>query len=336
MKKFLRFVVILILVVVAGVLILAAIEPTDVTVTRNTFINAPKDVVFAQISNFRNWTHWSPWYKMDSGNMKMTYTGPDGQPGSGYSWVGSKKTGSGEMKCDSIGGTTMLFDVHFITPFDGHAKGVFKVEDGDKGMTKVTWSLTMHQSFPLNAMNAFFNSDKYVGADFEHGLADMKAYVEANATAMPTGAAITETNYPGHLFAAIRKTIPMSEINKFFMTNMGALGKQLDGRINGNGAGLFYTWDTAHHTCDCAVAFPVADSSKPVAGAAYINVAPSKAFMAVHTGGYASSMNEHNALMKYAADKGKTPTLKIEEYIVGPGKEKDSTKWITNIYYLVP
>jgi effector-binding domain-containing protein len=336
MKKFLRFVVILILVVVAGVLILAAIEPTDVTVTRNTFINAPKNVVFAQISSFRNWTHWSPWYKMDSGNMKMTYTGPDGQPGGGYSWEGSKKTGSGEMKCNSINGTTMNFDVHFIKPFDGHAAGIFKVEDGDKGMTKVTWSLTMHQSFPLNAMNAFFNSDKYVGADFERGLADMKAYVEANATAMPAGAAITETNYPGHLFAGVRKTIPMNEIGNFFMTNMSNLGKELGNRITGPGAGIYYVWDTAHHTTDCAAVFPVADSSKPVAGATYINVAASKAIMAVHTGGYSSVGAEHMALMKYAAEKGKKPTLVIEEYVKGAYQEKDSTKWITNIYYLVP
>src|SRR4051812_21427355 len=118
MKKFLRFLVILVAVVAAAVLILALVEPTDVTVMRTTMIKAPKDVVFDQMVHFKNWTNWSPWYEMEP-TMKMTYFGTDGQPGSGYHWVGGSKTGEGEMTNKGVTGTQMDYEMVFKKPREG-------------------------------------------------------------------------------------------------------------------------------------------------------------------------------------------------------------------------
>ena len=116
MKKALRFVLVLLLIVVAAVIILGIIEPTDVQVARNTMIKAPKEAVFEQILYFKNWSNWSPWYKMDSGKMKMTFYGTDGQPGSGYKWEGDK-TGAGDMKDSAVNGTQMDYALTFTICF---------------------------------------------------------------------------------------------------------------------------------------------------------------------------------------------------------------------------
>jgi len=332
MKKFIRFVLGLIAIVLLAWLITAIIEPKDVTVQRSVVIKAPKDSVFAQIVNFKNWTHWSPWYKLDS-TMKITYTGTDGQPGSGYQWVGDEKTtGTGSMNDVAVTGTKMDYELHFIAPFEKDAAGFLKAED-TAGMTKATWSITMHYSFPFNAILAVLKMDKLLGGDFESGLTNLKTYTETGTTpSVGSDVQIKEIQYTAHLFQGVRKTVSWSDITKFCADTytMEAAAK-----TTGPKAGLYYTWDTINKRTDMAAVVPVADTTHPIKGATYIQVPAAKAYTATYTGGYSGGMRVHAALAKEAAAKGQQQALVIEEYIAGPATEKDSTKWVTNIYYLV-
>ncbi|MBA3828449.1 MAG: SRPBCC family protein [Taibaiella sp.] len=332
MKKFFRFLGILVLILVLAVVVLGLVEPKDGNITRTTVINAPQSVVFDQIVYFKNWPHWSPWYQMEP-TATITYQGTDGQPGSSYTWTGDK-TGAGTMtNKDVMNNNTLKFDTHFTKPMENTCPGSMKAEDAGNGQTKVTWSFDYHSPFPWNAMHAFMNMDKMVGKDFEKGLANMKAYVETHNT-MPV-VAVQETQFPGHLYVGVRKTVPMAELQKFFQESGSMLSKSLGNRIMGPSAGIFYNWDTVAHQADVAVVFPVADSSKRVPGAMYINVPAGKADMAVQNGGYSNAMGTHHALMAYVMNKKQEKTGIIEEYVTGPSQEKDSTKWVTNVYYLV-
>lgn len=332
--KILRFLGILILVLVVIVLVLGLVMPKDVVVTRSTSINAPKDVVFNQVVNFKNWPNWSPWLEKDP-NTQLEYSGTDGQAGSGYKWKGGKETGEGEMTASAVKDGEMDYDLHFIKPMEGKSTGSFIVADSG-GMSKVTWTMNMHMSFPMNAMGIFFNPDKMVGKDFERGLERMKTYCEAHAAegAMPAGIDIKEADYPGATYAGIRKTVKWEDMSKFFMDSYGMLGKEAGARISGPAVGIYYKWDTVNHQADMAAAFPVSGTD-PVKGATMMSIAPSKAYMSVHTGGYSASGAVHEAMGKHLADNNKQMSLVIEEYIKGPGEEKDSSKYVTNIWYLV-
>jgi hypothetical protein len=332
MKKFVRFLVATIVIILAAVLILALAEPKDVVVKRSVMIKAPKDAVFDQMVNYKNWTHWSPWYKMDSG-IKMTYTGTDGQAGAGYHWVGDEhKTGEGEIKTDAVNGTEMSYSMTFIKPHRGDASGTLKAEDTG-GMTRAIWIFTMHTPFPLNAMNAFLNMDKMLGNDFENGLNDMKKYVESHAEA--ANGTVKEVDFPAHTYAGIRQLINFSDMNKFYGEAYGKLGPQLNKKISGPPVCVFYKWDTVNKQADLAAAFPVSDTLSLPKGTFVFSAGPAKAFMAVENGGYSNSMQIHTAIQKRLAEAGKIPAMILEEYISGPMQQPDSTKWITNIYYLV-
>src|SRR4051812_4966582 len=129
MKKFLRFLIIFLVIGLTIMFSLALYEPQDTLVTRSTVIKAPKEAVFEQMVKFKNWTNWSPWYLMDS-SMKITYTGTDGLPGSGYQWKGDEnKTGAGEMKNVSMEGTAMNLAITFTSPREGTATSVLKAKD---------------------------------------------------------------------------------------------------------------------------------------------------------------------------------------------------------------
>lgn len=331
MKKVLAFIGILILVVIVAVIVLGIIEPKDVTIQRNTIIKADKGYVFDEVSKFKNWPHWSPWFAADS-TIKVTYQGEDGQPGSSYHWVGDeKKTGEGDMRNTGIKDGEMDFKISFIKPFKSEATGMLQTTDAGNGETKVTWTMHSHMNFPMNAVLACMNMDKMVGKDFEHGLANLKAYAEANATGY---VAIQDAQFPGHIYAGIRKTMPMADMMKFFADSYGMLGKALNSQIAGPAAGLFYKWDTVARQTDMAAVFPVMDTTKPVKGVAFINIPASKAYMVEYVGGYSGSAKAHTALMKHVMEKNAKLSLVIEEYKVGPYQSKDSNKYVTDVYYL--
>ena len=334
MRKFISFVLWLVFIVAIAIVVLGVVEPRDVPVQRNTFIKAPKSLVFDQMVNFKNWVHWSPWYQMDT-SAQITYMGNDGQPGSSFHWVGDpKRTGEWDIKDTAVKDGEMDYQMQMSKPFNGIANGFIRAEDAGNGMTKATWGFTMHFSFPWNAVLVFMNMDRLLGGDFDKGLQNMKKYTEA-ITVNNTAAQIQEIQYPAHTFEGIRKTMSMSEMEKFFADSYSQIGKVAGSAINGSAVGIFYTWDTVKHVSDMAAAFPVSDTSKPVNGGSCIYIPQSKAYMAVHKGGYASMGSDHAMLMKYIADKGQKQNVVIEEYVVGPYQEKDSTKWVTNIYYLV-
>ena len=81
-------------VVVAGLAVVIALQPSDFRVSRTTTIAAPAPVVFAQVNDFHNWTAWSPWAKLDP-SMKQTYEGAPAGTGAIYTWVGTGRWAKG-------------------------------------------------------------------------------------------------------------------------------------------------------------------------------------------------------------------------------------------------
>lgn len=339
MKKFAIFLTIVVGIVVLFVLVLGVIAPTDVIITRSVLIKAPKDTVFAQVVNFKNWPRWSAWHKIDT-TMKITYTGTDGESGSAYHWVGNEnKIGEGEMSNTGVNGTQMDYALHLITPFPLEATGSMEVKDTAKDNVKVTWILKKHTPYPLNAMSVFMDMDKLMGGDFELGLGNMKKYLESTVPAVavlpPLYEGVKEVDYPAHIIQGVRKVVKWNEIGKFCMDGYAMLGRMAGAKINGPAMALYYTWDTAGQSTDMVVAFPVSDSTLPVKDAPFIYLPASKAVMAAHKGGYSQMKTTHTAIAQYITAKGKMQGIAIEEYITGPKEEPDSNKWVTNIYYLV-
>lgn len=336
--KFLRVLIIIIVILAVILGILALIAPKEVTVTRSTTINAPKNVVFDHITHFKDWTKWSPWFEMDP-NSKITYSGEDGAVGSSYHWVGTdeKKTGEGEMTNTGISGDTMKYTLNFMKPWKSEADGMLVVEDAGNGMSKATWQFHMKPKFPGNIFALFMDMDKMLGKDFDHGLENLKKLSEAgggSAAGSTADMKIEETQFPGHNYAGIRQTVKWGDMSTFFSSSYEKLGKAAGASINGPAAGLFYTWDTVHHSADAAAAMPVSKDVK-ADGVTMINVPASKAYMIAYHGGYTGSGKAHEALNAKVHADGKKASLVLEEYIKGPAEEKDSAKWVTNIYYLV-
>ena len=165
-------------VVVAGLVVVIALQPADFRVSRTATIAAPAPVVFAQVNDFHNWTAWSPWAKLDPA-MKQTYEGAAAGPGAVYAWVGNREVGEGRMTIvESRPSDLIRVKLDFVKPFAGTSVAEFTFRpEGDR--TAVTWTMIGEKNFVAKAIHLVMNMDRMIGDQFDRGLAAMKTVAEA-------------------------------------------------------------------------------------------------------------------------------------------------------------
>jgi len=162
---------------VAALLGVAATKPDKFRVQRTARINASPDKILAFITDFRRWTAWSPWEKLDPG-MKRTHSGATSGKGAVYAWEGSAKAGKGRMEITELSAPSKVtIDIHFIKPFAVRNTVEFTLEPQGSS-TEITWAMFGPSPFATKVMGVFVSMDKLIGKDFEQGLANLKTVAE--------------------------------------------------------------------------------------------------------------------------------------------------------------
>lgn len=164
-------------VIVAIVCGLAAMQPDSFTVARSTAIKAPPEKIFVLLNDFHNFGSWSPWEHLDP-NMKRTFSGTASGKGAVYNWEGNKDVGSGRMEItDQLVPSKVDIKLDFLEPFKASNTATYTLEPkGD--MTTVTWTIHGGAPFLTKLMMVFTSMDAMMGKDFEKGLAQLKTVAE--------------------------------------------------------------------------------------------------------------------------------------------------------------
>lgn len=153
--------------------------PSAYRVSRTVRVEAPPAAVFPHLSDLRRWTAWSPWEGMDP-HMVRTYSGTQGQVGSGYAWNGNRQAGEGSMTVTGLEPSRRVdIDLHFTRPFP--ADNVIRLDvdpESEGSASVVTWTMSGEHGRLMGVLSRFMPMEKMVGQDFEKGLAQLKAVVE--------------------------------------------------------------------------------------------------------------------------------------------------------------
>ncbi|MCX6180874.1 MAG: SRPBCC family protein [Bacteroidetes bacterium] len=341
MKKALKIIGILLGVIVLAVVVIGLIAPKEGLVERSISINAPVEMVKAEVSSFKSFTVWNPFDDQDSA-VKQSMEGTDGTVGSKFIWDGPV-TGTGHQTISAITDSMVSIDLVFTKPFESESKVYYKyAANGDS--TKLTWGYTSHYGFVQSiVMMLFVDMDKMLGGEYEKGLASVKTIIEAK-TALPKlygGFEINEATFPAQRYLAITDSIPMDSIMSFHKKTFATLGAELGKakiQPTGNPVGVYFSWDMANKTTKLADAMPIdsaANITKIKKGKEWKSEA-SKALKMVYTGDYSKMEAAHKGFYQYMTEHKLTMGgMVIEEYVVNPMMEQDSSKWVTNIFYLV-
>lgn len=168
---------IVIAVAIAVVLILAATKPGTFRIERSATISAPAEKIFAVLSDFHQWTGWSPWEHKDPA-MKRTFGGAERGKGAVYGWEGDKNVGTGRMEIlEASTPSKLVIKLDFFKPFEAHNTAEFTMLPQGNA-TNVHWVMHGPAPFMSKVMQVFMNFDKMVGKDFEAGLANLKQLAE--------------------------------------------------------------------------------------------------------------------------------------------------------------
>ena len=172
-----------VVIVLAILLLIVAMQPADFRVSRSAPVAGPPESVFALVNDLHRWASWSPWEGIDPA-MKRQYEGPEAGPGAVYHWTGNKKVGEGIMTVtESLLNELIRLRLEFLKPFRGTNATEFTFKP-EGGRTIVTWTMSGKNPFIAKAMHLFVNMDRMIGSQFEKGLANLNAVV----TGKPAGA----------------------------------------------------------------------------------------------------------------------------------------------------
>ena len=339
-KKFklhkMKKVLYVILGLVAIYLVLCLFGPSTVKVERSVDINAPKELVQTQLADL-NFFHdtWSPWTEKDSA-MKITYAGEMGQPGSTYAWESDKKeVGKGMMIYDQTVNDSVLQTLRFDDM--GDAK-VYFITKPVENATNVTWGMIFDVGFFHRGPMLFMNFDKHIGPDYERGLAKLKPVLEQMAAApAPATYEIKEVQWEAKTYYGKKEKVSFDKMSAFFGANFSKIGEDL-GKAKVQPVGMpkaiYFSYDEKGQSAECAAVMEVPNGTN-VSGWEKFETPAGKVLLIEYYGPYEKSGDAHYAMDAYIKKNGLTQGLVLEEYVTDPMTEKDPSKWLTNIFYVV-
>jgi len=319
------------------VVVLALVTPGEVSIDRSIVIDAPPEVIYPYIVQFKKRLTWYPWYLADP-DISLQFKGEEGQVGAVAIWEGNSQVGSGEEVITAADENRRVEStIRFSQPFENQVETDFELDpEGDQ--TKVTWQYRGKLSFPVNIFGLVMDIDDAVGSDFERGLENLKKVCETDAQRRFNGYAVTEVEFPARVYVAFRDKVKFSDTESFLSSRLARLKEAVTTKkiaTTGPPTGLFFQWDENDQVTLMAAAVPVASPVDLGEGIEVVEVPRSKALLVIHTGPYEDSTDAHQAIDAYIQKYNLTQVPPVvEEYLVGPAEEPDSAKWVTRIYYL--
>lgn len=174
----LKTILILAAVGIAALLLVANSRPDTFAVRRSATINAPPEALHPLINDLHQFNTWNPYAQKDAA-MQTTYRGPASGPGAAFDFSGNKEVGKGSIAITGATAPTQVsMTLDMTEPMAAHHAITFTLVPKGAGATEVTWAMRGASPFIGKLMGLFFDMDRMIGADFERGLANLKAKAE--------------------------------------------------------------------------------------------------------------------------------------------------------------
>lgn len=331
--KILKKIGIALLAIILLVTIISFFLPSKIRVERSIVINAPTEVIFDQINNFRNWKNWSPWDKKDS-TMKKEFFGPEQGVGAGYKWESNhKEVGNGSQTIvASVPNDSIYTALNFMD--NGKGESGFKFnKEGDA--TQLTWYMLMDMGMnPINKIKGLF-IDKFLAPDFEAGLNSLKILAESlpktEVNVIIEEVEIAQQYYLSYLDTCTEATIGKTLESAYTLISTTVEEQKL--AVNGPPFAFYHSF--APDKVIVEAALPIATKPSLLKGQVTAGeLKTTKAIRGSYMGPYSGLQLATMKVLDYAkVNNKKIMGSEWDTYITDPSTEKDSTKWLTLIHF---
>lgn len=332
--KALKTIGFIILGLVLLIVVLALIAPKSYQMERSITVKADEAAVFKAINQWSEFQAWSPWSPLDP-NMEVKISENDGSIGSTYQWKGNDSVGEGIMtRTEIIPNQKSSADLEFKVPYESKAKTWMSMEPAEGGY-KVTWGMKGDLPIPMNIMMLFMDFTDAIGKDYDKGLNNLKTRVE-NASSGSFNAEVT--TLPAMKLLYIKEEMSLENTSEIMRKSFNELFRFIQATgLQPLGAPLAIYESFSPEKSVVAMAVPVATLPEKLDGKIKsMERAEAMALVATYQGAYDGMMPFYESFDGFVKAGGYTVNGPvIEEYVSDPEAEKDTTKWITKVYYSV-
>lgn len=319
------------LVLIIVLVLFAYILPSRIYIKKSSTIKVKKVIVFDQINNLQNWEKWSPWFKIDT-SIELKYYGNEKGEGAGFEWKSDhNRIGNGSL---TILASKPYDSIYAEIDFQEGGKGqvLYYFDDLDSA-TKLTWIFQLNLgNNPLSRYMGLFTK-KCIGLDLQLGLDSIKKISENISSASQKR--IKESSFQPFTYIGIRDTVKFSELNqkmKLYFKELMTFVDKYKIKTIGVPFSIYYSFSI--DKVDFETGIPVESCKASTNKIKVKQMKTSKVIVADYYGPYSGLGKEYEVILKWIVEnKKKVNGAPIEMYLTDPMKEKDTSKWLTKIFY---
>ncbi len=333
--KSLKYILFLLLILIIGFCIYVAVQPGSFEVERTRTINAPAQVVFNEVMDFKTWPSWSAWAEADP-EMTFKYNDQTSGIGASYSWEDDDGVGVGTMTTLSANKPT---DIQQEMQIGDYPKSdiSWKFTPQKNGSTDVTWKISGKDlPFGFKAFAVLTGGmEKEIGPNYERSLekldsliqVDMKRYnIKINGI----------TEYGGGFFLYKTTNANSTNISAKMGENFGAI-MQFMGNQKLKQSGMPLTvYNEMGESIIMSNGIPIKERIEiPEDSDISMGYIPkTKVLKTTLTGNYTNLSEAWGLTMKNIVEKGleQSEIKPFEIYTNDPGNYPNPADWKTEIY----
>ncbi|WP_106792340.1 GyrI-like domain-containing protein [Aquimarina sp. Aq78] len=336
--KYLFF--LLLLVIIGGAVYVATIDG-EYQVEESRVIDAPDELLFATINEYKTWDKWGPWMD-ESDDFIMEYPEKTSGEGASYSWK-SETEGDGKMETIKTSPFTSIDqNITFITPMGESKSDVYwKFEKIEGKKTKVTWGMKGEQSFMEKAFWATQDStiSQMIKPMYARGLEKLDAFTDEKMKKYAVHVdGVTEHGGGFYMYSATASSIAIiPEKMKDMIPAVDTYMKQNNLPQTGMPFTLYNEYNEEQGTAIFSTAIPTRDKViTPKESSILCDFLPrQKVVKTTLKGDYINLKEAWEAGYKYIAENNLEPNIEsaaFEVYRVEPRLQPNPAEWVTEIY----
>lgn len=334
--KAVKYFLFIILILVIGISIYVAVQPNSFEIKRSRTINAPVEVIYSNVIDFKNWETWSSWVERDPETVITLSKQTEGVGGS-YSWIDSK--GSGSMKTletESPNSITQELQFDDYKPSEIN----WNFEPTDDGKTIITWKMNSNNiPFMLKASALISGGfDGMIGPDFERSLEKLDSVIIASMKVYSVTIQGV-TNHGGGYYIYNTTSCKMDDLKTNMHEMMSRIGNYTTKNkipMAGSPFVNYHKWDNENNAvmfscCIPTTAQVITTESDILTG----QLEPFKAIRTTLHGDYDNLKEAWETTFEYIETNNMKPAEygpMLEVYLTDPETTPNPANWITEIY----
>ena len=336
MKTIKQIFIIFLILIILG-LVISLFLPANIKIQKQIVIKAPKNEVFNQVVQLKNWVKWHNWQKVDS-NIVIKYN-DTAQSATQYkvtsiSWESKNDSiDNGKVEMDSVvKGQQIKFKYIFHKNKFSDYIWDFKDTTDNSTNVKLTWIFHLGENPVKKLFGALVGYESIFAPIAENTLNQLDDY-EHTQPHLPPIETVNIKN--ANLMLAFKDTIPNDSLHVSLLKDFDKLKVYTrKNKINIIESPVVIYDDYTENYNVVEVGVVIKDSVQ-VGGKMFLRHTPKgKAIKLTHKGGYAGLKPAYQAMFDWMKQNSVIPSgSPWEVYLNGPEATPDSTKWVTTIYY---